>query len=39
MLSPQSLPQTPPAHLDGSLPGDFGFDPLNLGVNKEALDW
>ncbi|WP_289490169.1 chlorophyll a/b-binding protein, partial [Klebsiella pneumoniae] len=30
---------TPPAHLDGSLPGDFGFDPLNLGVNKEALDW
>lgn len=64
---------TPPAHLDGTLPGDFGFgeprgtgsnqlgmpwqaarwldaltascstscpaDPLNLGVNKEALDW
>lgn len=30
---------TPPAHLDGSLPGDFGFDPLNLGSNKAALDW
>ena len=30
---------TPPAHLDGSLPGDFGFDPLNLGANKAALDW
>jgi len=22
-----------PAHLDGSLPGDFGFDPLGLGVD------
>lgn len=22
---------TPPAWLDGSLPGDFGFDPLGLG--------
>ncbi len=30
---------TPPAHLDGSLPGDFGFDPLNLGANKAALEW
>ncbi|KAL4445808.1 hypothetical protein ABPG77_009007 [Micractinium sp. CCAP 211/92] len=30
---------TPPAHLDGSLPGDFGFDPLNLGANPAALDW
>ncbi|PSC76753.1 light-harvesting of photosystem I [Micractinium conductrix] len=30
---------TPPAHLDGSMPGDFGFDPLNLGVNKDALEW
>lgn len=30
---------TPPAHLDGSLPGDFGFDPLNLGADKKALDW
>jgi hypothetical protein len=29
----------PPAHLDGTMPGDFGFDPLSLGVNKEALNW
>eukprot|EP00955_Chlamydomonas_euryale_P089776 364493-Chlamydomonas_euryale.AAC.10 len=28
-----------PAHLDGSLPGDFGFDPLGLGVDKERLSW
>ena len=28
-----------PKHLDGTMPGDFGFDPLNLGVNKEALNW
>lgn len=30
---------TPPAHLDGSLPGDFGYDPLGLGVDKEKLRW
>lgn len=30
---------TAPAHLDGSLPGDYGFDPLNLGANAKALDW
>jgi light-harvesting complex I chlorophyll a/b binding protein 4 len=29
----------PPKHLDGSLPGDFGFDPLNLGQNPENLRW
>lgn len=29
----------PPAHLDGSLPGDFGFDPLELGKEPEALRW
>lgn len=29
----------PPAHLDGSLPGDFGWDPLGLGANKERLTW
>ena len=29
----------PPKHLDGSLPGDYGFDPLNLAANPEALDW
>lgn len=28
-----------PAHLDGSLPGDFGFDPLNLGKDPENLKW
>jgi len=29
----------PPAHLDGSLPGDYGFDPLNLGSDPRALKW
>ncbi|KAK9824229.1 hypothetical protein WJX72_008757 [[Myrmecia] bisecta] len=28
-----------PKHLDGSLAGDFGFDPLNLGADPEALKW
>ncbi|KAG1673212.1 hypothetical protein FOA52_013092 [Chlamydomonas sp. UWO 241] len=28
-----------PAHLTGSLPGDFGFDPLGLGVDAERLSW
>jgi len=28
-----------PAHLDGSLPGDFGFDPLGLGTDPERLKW
>eukprot|EP00218_Dolichomastix_sp_CCMP3274_P002459 CAMPEP_0170164262 /NCGR_PEP_ID=MMETSP0033_2-20121228/78015_1 /TAXON_ID=195969 /ORGANISM="Dolichomastix tenuilepis, Strain CCMP3274" /LENGTH=268 /DNA_ID=CAMNT_0010401903 /DNA_START=426 /DNA_END=1232 /DNA_ORIENTATION=- len=28
-----------PAHLDGSMPGDFGFDPLGLGSNAEDLAW
>jgi light-harvesting complex I chlorophyll a/b binding protein 5 len=28
-----------PAHLNGSLAGDFGFDPLNLGKDPEALRW
>merc|ERR1711977_196744 len=28
-----------PAHLDGSLPGDFGFDPLGLGKDPAALKW
>ena len=22
---------TPPEHLDGTMPGDYGFDPLGLG--------
>ncbi|CAN1137260.1 Chlorophyll a-b binding protein 7, chloroplastic, partial [Linum perenne] len=30
---------TPPAWLDGSLPGDFGFDPLGLGSDPETLRW
>eukprot|EP00249_Psilotum_nudum_P028101 c3666_g1_i1 orf=82-897(+) len=30
---------TPPAWLDGSLPGDFGFDPLGLGSDPELLKW
>uniref|UniRef100_A0A0D6QVT6 Chlorophyll a-b binding protein, chloroplastic n=1 Tax=Araucaria cunninghamii TaxID=56994 RepID=A0A0D6QVT6_ARACU len=30
---------TPPPWLDGSLPGDFGFDPLGLGSDPEALRW
>lgn len=28
-----------PAHLDGSLPGDHGFDPFNLGVDPAKLKW
>jgi len=28
-----------PAWLDGSLPGDFGFDPLALGEQPAALKW
>eukprot|EP00199_Chlamydomonas_sp_CCMP681_P007099 CAMPEP_0119105646 /NCGR_PEP_ID=MMETSP1180-20130426/3554_1 /TAXON_ID=3052 ORGANISM="Chlamydomonas cf sp, Strain CCMP681" /NCGR_SAMPLE_ID=MMETSP1180 /ASSEMBLY_ACC=CAM_ASM_000741 /LENGTH=266 /DNA_ID=CAMNT_0007090759 /DNA_START=39 /DNA_END=839 /DNA_ORIENTATION=+ len=30
---------TRPAHLDGSAPGDFGFDPLGLGSSPESLAW
>merc|ERR1712039_87864 len=28
-----------PDHLDGSLPGDFGFDPFGLGKDPKALIW
>lgn len=28
-----------PAYLDGSLPGDFGFDPLRLGEDPAKLSW
>jgi hypothetical protein len=28
-----------PDHLDGTLPGDFGFDPLGLGVDPANLAW
>lgn len=29
----------PPSHLDGSMCGDYGFDPLGLGMNKDLLPW
>ncbi|XP_062159515.1 photosystem I chlorophyll a/b-binding protein 5, chloroplastic [Alnus glutinosa] len=29
----------PPPYLDGSLPGDFGFDPLGLGEDPGSLKW
>ncbi len=28
-----------PEYLDGSLPGDFGFDPLGLGSDPQTLRW
>ena len=28
-----------PAYLDGTLPGDYGFDPLRLGSDPDALKW
>ncbi|KAF7085615.1 LOW QUALITY PROTEIN: hypothetical protein CFC21_089023 [Triticum aestivum] len=28
-----------PAYLDGTLPGDYGFGPLGLGEQPEALKW
>eukprot|EP00854_Cymbomonas_tetramitiformis_P018503 gene18503-22084_t len=28
-----------PAHLDGSMAGDFGFDPLGLGSDPATLKW
>lgn len=30
---------TPPAHLNGTLAADFGFDPLGLGQDPERLKW
>jgi light-harvesting complex II chlorophyll a/b binding protein 6 len=30
---------TDPEWLDGSLPGDYGFDPLGLGKDPSALKW
>ena len=30
---------TPPKHLDGSLAGDYGFDPLRLGTKPELLKY
>jgi len=28
-----------PAHLDGSMAGDYGFDPLRIGANKDLLPY
>lgn len=28
-----------PAHLKGTMPGDYGFDPLDLGVDPKDLSW
>ena len=28
-----------PAHLNGTIPGDYGFDPLGLGTNPDRLKW
>lgn len=37
---PSWFPGTPfPAHLDGSLPGDHGFDPCGLGTDPAKLKW
>jgi|TARA_B100001142_G_scaffold73180_1_gene73866 hypothetical protein len=37
---PVWMPGRPaPAHLDGSLPCDYGFDPLSLGKDPEQLKW
>mmetsp|Transcript_18782 Transcript_18782/g.46775 ORF Transcript_18782/g.46775 Transcript_18782/m.46775 type:complete len:313 (+) Transcript_18782:304-1242(+) len=34
------LPGTePPAYLDGTMAGDYGFDPLRLGTNPETLPY
>ena len=29
----------PPSYLNGSLPGDRGFDPMGLGADPKALAW
>lgn len=37
---PQWIPgNIPPPHLDGSMVGDYGFDPLNLGKRPNVLYW
>ncbi|MEW5301145.1 MAG: hypothetical protein WDW38_004681 [Sanguina aurantia] len=30
---------TAPKHLNGTMAGDYGFDPLRLGTNPESLKW
>uniref|UniRef100_A0A0F7H081 Chlorophyll a-b binding protein, chloroplastic n=1 Tax=Goodyera fumata TaxID=1390594 RepID=A0A0F7H081_9ASPA len=38
-MSAEWMPGQPrPAHLDGTAPGDFGFDPLGFGVVPENLE-
>lgn len=38
-MSAEWMPGQPrPPHLDGTAPGDFGFDPLRLGVIPENLE-
>ncbi|MCA0772521.1 hypothetical protein KQW18_22690, partial [Vibrio vulnificus] len=38
-MSAEWMPGQPrPPHLDGSAPGDFGFDPLRLGEVPENLE-
>ncbi|GAX81866.1 hypothetical protein CEUSTIGMA_g9294.t1 [Chlamydomonas eustigma] len=39
-LEPSYYPGTTrPAYLNGSMAGDYGFDPLGLGKDPEALRW
>jgi len=39
-MQPNWCPGRPrPAYLDGSLAGDFGFDPLGLGTDPETLSY
>nr|ABD37884.1 light-harvesting chlorophyll-a/b binding protein Lhca5.2 [Mesostigma viride]DAA05927.1 TPA_inf: chloroplast light-harvesting complex I protein precursor Lhca9 [Mesostigma viride] len=34
------LPNTvPPAHLNGTLPGDYGYDPIGLATDPDRLAW
>ena len=32
-------PYEAPAHLDGTIAGDYGFDPLGLGADPERLKY
>ena len=33
MSRPCFTGSSPPKHLDGTMPGDYGFDPLGLGAS------
>jgi len=37
-LGPLAFDSAYPPHLVGELPGDYGFDPLNLSASPESLD-